>query len=67
MPRKKKGLSILQQKVLDLLKKNGKIYWTRTMASQTHSLTSLVKRGIVEVKELDNNGDYQRGTYWILK
>lgn len=67
MPRKDKGLSELQLSVLAKVKKAGKLRWVDTEAKETHSLTSLVKRGLVETHGLNFHGNHCRESYWTLK
>jgi len=61
-----KPLSDRQKRMIEKLK-DGKITWKGTSSSETHSLKSLVRRGLVSVHGLDTNGDYCKDTYWILK
>lgn len=67
VPRKDKGLSQLQVSVLNKVKEAGKLRWVDTEAKETHSLTSLVKRGLLETHCLDFHGNHCRDSYWTLK
>jgi len=64
MPR---PLSALQLEAINRLKRDKKVMWTKTTSSQTHSLTSLVKKGLVSVHNLDYNGNHNKHSYWELK
>lgn len=60
-------LTSLQAQMLSRLRNEKKLYWTYSKSSETTSLKSLVKKGIAEVHELSNNGEYTKHTYWTLK
>ena len=67
MAKNNREMSDIQKEMLDRLKKEDKIYWKYTKTKETHSLTCLVKRGLVSVNELNPIGNNCERTYWTLR